>query len=94
MIHPFFKAEQLCSLHRFLQLRVVVAGTVKFHGVKATAVDIEMQVPLIKIGRHRLPYHRIRVALLQGAPDLLTNAPALHIALDVEEVQVIALRLK
>lgn len=65
-------------------------GVEELDGVEAAAVDVEVDVAAVEVGRDRLPDPRLRVARLDGAPDGQAQAPALDPVPDVEEVEVVA----
>ena len=96
--HILFESEEVAKIvgERFGSLLVAergvwVGGVVKFDDVKSAAIDVEMQVSAVEIGREGFPNAGVRVQLFDGAPDALADAFAVHVGADREKIEVIVL---
>lgn len=57
---------------------VGVVAVVEFHDVKSAAVDVEMDIPCLKIRRDRFPYPDIGIELFDLAPRRIAYALAVN----------------
>ena len=75
-------------LRHFRIIRVWVVAVIEFHNMKAAAIDIEMYIPLFKIGRDRLPDLHLRVQLFHLAPSRIADTLAVHTGRNKKYLQV------
>ena len=83
-IHPLLKPEHTLRkllvnmLRQFRIIRVGMITVIEFHDMKAAAIDIEMYIPLFKIGRDRLLDLHLRVQFFYLAPSRIADTLAMH----------------
>ena len=79
-VHPLFKPKHPVRelfVHRSSHIRVVrvwMVAVEELHEVKAAAVHIEMDVPLLEIRRDGLPHLDLRVQLFHRTPCGIADA--------------------
>ena len=61
----------------------------KLHDVKAAAVHIEMNVPLLKIRRDSFPDGNLRMELFHRAPRGITDAESVHSTLTQKRLRAV-----
>ncbi len=54
-------------------VRIAMVVIVKLDNLKATAIDIKMNVAFLKVGRTGLPNLHLRMKPLDGTPGRITN---------------------
>ena len=93
-LHSLLKPEHsLRKLLVHLLCRIGIIGirmmaVIELHDMKAAAVHIEMDIPLLKIRRDGLPDGDLRVELLYSAPCRIPDALAVNTGRDKEDLQI------
>ena len=89
LLYFLLKLKQtVCLIELFRHVRVGMVIVEKLDGMKATAIDIEMDVAKVEVWRACLPNLSLWMERFDGFPDGLTNAFALYAHLHIEKCQL------
>ena len=65
-----------------------MVAVIELYNVKTTPIDVEVDIPFLKVGRDRFPYRHFRVQLFHCAPRGIADAPAVRFGRDKQKVEI------
>ena len=104
LFHIFYKSEHLVGtfvifgifvILRAVALvfkRIAVVFAEEFHDLKTALVDVKVDIPLLEIGRAGFPHDRIGIKPLDFAPCGITDALAVNVGRNEQDLKLVMLR--
>ena len=92
--HPLFKPKHTVRelfIHLLPGIWIVGIGmmaVIEFDNVETASINVEVNIPFLKVGRDSFPYRHFRMQLFHRAPGGIADAPAVRFGRDKQKIEI------